>query len=196
MQLILVRHGLPADAHSRTAFNPGLSDEGKEQARQTGERLSEEPIDAIFSSPLLRSLETAQPLAERLRLPIRQLEEIGEVDKGVDVYVSPEAIKAAGEWQQFLADPIRYYGHDERAFRARVMAGFDRIVAEPHIRRPAVFTHGFPINILLAHALELPRITFFSPRNGSISRLAGDRIDALQVLSVNETSHFRREDGQ
>ena len=195
MQLILVRHGVPDNAHTRTASNPGLSEEGWLQARQSCARLGQEPINAIYSSPLLRAVQTGQPLADQLDMPIRELAEIGEVDDGVDVYVSPEAIRAAGEWEEFLRDPIRYYGHDEAAFRARVLTGFERILAEDAGRRVAVFTHGFPINILLSHALKLPRITHFTPRNGSITRLTGQRLDALQVLSVNETSHFALENG-
>ncbi|PZU12386.1 MAG: hypothetical protein DI606_09420 [Sphingobium sp.] len=193
MQLILVRHGIPDNAHSRSVSNPALSEQGMSEARQTCARLALEPIDAIYSSPLLRAVQTGQPLADHLQMPIHELAEIGEVDNGVDVYVSPEAIRAAGEWDQFLRDPIRYYGHDEGEFKSRVMAGFERILSEASGRRIAVFTHGFPINILLSHVLKLPRITHFTPRNGSISRLAGKSLNALQILSVNETSHFELE---
>ncbi|WP_037474949.1 histidine phosphatase family protein [Sphingobium sp. ba1] len=193
MQLILVRHGLPENAHTRDASNPPLSEAGRVQAAQTCERLAREPIDAIYASTLHRAVQSGEPLAAALGLPISQLADIGEVDNGEDLYISPEAIKAAGEWDEFLRDPIRYYGHDEAEFRARVLGGFETIFNAVAGRRVAIFTHGFPINILLAHALGLTGIANFVPRNGSITRLMGDRLGNLQVLSINETSHFSKE---
>lgn len=193
MQLILVRHGVPENAHTRDASNPPLSEAGRLQASQTCERLAREPIDAIYASTLHRAVQSGEPLSAALDLPISQIAEIGEVDNGEDLYISPEAIKAAGEWEEFLRDPIRYYGHDEGEFRARVLGGFETILAAGAGRRVAIFTHGFPINILLSHALGLTGIANFVPRNGSITRLMGKRLDELHVLSVNETSHFSKE---
>lgn len=193
MQLILVRHGLPENAHTRDASNPPLSAVGRTQTEQSCERLAREPIDAIYASTLTRAVQSAEPLAAALNLPVTQMAEIGEVDNGEDLYISPEAIKAAGEWEEFLRDPIRYYGHDEGEFRARVLGGFEAILEAKAGRRVAIFTHGFPINILLTHALGLNGIANFVPRNGSITRLTGERLDNLQVLSVNETSHFSKE---
>jgi broad specificity phosphatase PhoE len=54
--------------------------------------------------------------------------------------------------------------------------------------RVAVFTHGLPINLVLSHALGLPRLTHFPPHYGSLTRLHGRRPDALNVVSVNETA--------
>lgn len=196
MQLILVRHGLPEDAHNRTATNPALSREGLHQAAQTCARLAREPIDAIYASTLRRAVQSGEPLAAALDLPIIQLADIGEVDNGEDLYVSPEAIRAAGHWEQFLRDPIRYFGQDEDEFRARVLGGFDAILRAAAGQRVAIFTHGFPINILLAHALGLKGVTCFVPRNGSITRLTGRNLTDLQVLSVNETSHFSKEEAR
>jgi broad specificity phosphatase PhoE len=193
MQLILVRHGLPENAHTRDASNPPLSAVGRMQTGQSCERLAREPIDAIYASTLIRAVQSGEPLAAALNLPIIQLAEIGEVDNGEDLYISPEAIKAAGEWDEFLRDPIRYYGHDEGEFRARVLGGFKAILESGAGRRVAAFTHGFPINILLSHVLGLTGIANFVPRNGSITRLMGESLDSLQVLSINETSHFTKE---
>lgn len=193
MQLILVRHGLPENAHTRDASNPPLSPVGRMQAEQTCVRLAREPIDAIFASTLHRAVQSGEPLSQRTGLPITQIVDIGEIDSGEDIYISPEAIKAAGDWDEFLRDPIRYYGHDEAEFRARVIGGFEEIVMTTAGRRVAIFTHGFPINILLSHALGLQGIANFVPRNGSITRLIGTDLNTLQVISVNETSHLGME---
>jgi phosphohistidine phosphatase len=63
MQLYLVRH---ADASSGDPdeLRP-LSDEGREQARELGERLRDDGVapDVVLTSPLLRARETGEALA-------------------------------------------------------------------------------------------------------------------------------------
>ena len=68
--LFLIRHGENEWTErgalaGRTPSVP-LNEKGKEQAQQIAERLKAQPITAVYSSPLLRCLETAQPLASAL----------------------------------------------------------------------------------------------------------------------------------
>ncbi len=72
-RLYLVRHGQSAGnaegrfgGHSPTP----LSKLGHEQAEITAKALAKERITAIYSSDLLRAVQTAEPLAELLNLPI------------------------------------------------------------------------------------------------------------------------------
>lgn len=55
-----------------------LSGNGLRQARDLAERLADEPIDHIFASPFLRTIQTALPIAEKLDLPIKLERGIGE----------------------------------------------------------------------------------------------------------------------
>src|SRR3954471_9725227 len=85
-ELLLVRHGESEAAIEGRPFelveghgNPSLSEEGREQAEFVGERLAREHIDAIYVSNLVRTHQTAAPLAARLGLvPIedRELREV------------------------------------------------------------------------------------------------------------------------
>ena len=52
------------------------------QADALAELLSDQPIQAVFSSPLERCMETAQPLAQRLGLPVTPETGVLEVDYG------------------------------------------------------------------------------------------------------------------
>ena len=79
-RIILVRHG-------QTAWNVGagagerfrgrvdlpLDDTGLAQARAMAERLADHPIVAVYSSPLRRAMETAQPTAQKLGLLVQPL---------------------------------------------------------------------------------------------------------------------------
>lgn len=83
--LLLIRHGANDWVHGRLAGRiPGvhLNDEGRKQAQAVAERLSELPIEAIYSSPLDRTLETAQAIAQPHGLALRLVESLQEVDYG------------------------------------------------------------------------------------------------------------------
>ncbi|MDQ3098748.1 MAG: histidine phosphatase family protein [bacterium] len=64
--LYLIRHG----EKQRGQGDPGLSELGLEQAKKTALYLSSFPINAIYSSPSARTRETAQIIAETLRLKV------------------------------------------------------------------------------------------------------------------------------
>jgi transcription factor C subunit 7 len=83
--LYLVRHGQRLDAINSKWFaaddnkyDPPLSEQGHWQAQRLAERLSQEPIDWLFSSPYLRALQTMQPTAAALDMPFYVDDGIGE----------------------------------------------------------------------------------------------------------------------
>ncbi len=88
MRLVLIRHG-------RTTSNQGfkldtaipgadLDEKGIEQAEQLVPRVAEYPINAIFASVLVRTQQTATPLANALSLPITVLPGLREISAGDD----------------------------------------------------------------------------------------------------------------
>src|SRR5688572_8025383 len=72
--ILLVRHGENewVSSGKLAGRTPGvhLNEKGKAQAAQLAEFLSRQPIDAIYSSPLVRCVETATPLANALNMPL------------------------------------------------------------------------------------------------------------------------------
>ena len=83
--VLLLRHGANDWVHGRLAgWTPGvhLNDEGRRQAADLSRRLGDLSIDALYSSPLERCVETAQAVAEPRGLPISLDEQIGEVRYG------------------------------------------------------------------------------------------------------------------
>jgi probable phosphomutase (TIGR03848 family) len=83
--LLLIRHGTNDWVHGRLAgWTPGvhLNDEGRRQAAALAARLGPLPIDAIYASPLERTIETAQAVAGPRGLPLRIVEGLGEVKYG------------------------------------------------------------------------------------------------------------------
>jgi broad specificity phosphatase PhoE len=74
----IARHGARLDfedprwsAAAGRPHDPPLSSRGLREAEQIGQRLSTEPVSHIFSSPFLRTLQTADVLARELLLGIK-----------------------------------------------------------------------------------------------------------------------------
>jgi probable phosphomutase (TIGR03848 family) len=83
--VLLIRHGAHAlQGKVLVGRTPGvhLSGEGRRQAETLAHRLAETSVRAIYSSPLERAQETAAPLAERLGLETKVVEDLNEIDFG------------------------------------------------------------------------------------------------------------------
>lgn len=83
--LYLVRHGERRDdvdpawaATAERPHDPPLTDEGRRQARLTGDRLADAGIDAVFTSPYRRAVETAHHVAAPHEVPVRPETGLGE----------------------------------------------------------------------------------------------------------------------
>jgi broad specificity phosphatase PhoE len=162
---------------------------GESQAAQIAERLVDEDIGRIVSSPQTRAQNTAAPLAARFGLVIETMEGLAEVDRYTDRYRSPETIRKENpeRWEEFQQSPARFFGRDDDEFRAGVLAAFANIIANPKAPTIAVFTHGMPIKTLLVHILGLTTAAKFTIGHCSVTRVAGYSIDALRIDSINET---------
>ncbi len=95
--VLFVRH---AEQAAEPADDPGLSEAGKLRATELARQLVDADvvagIDAVYATPLRRSVETAKPVAEALDLPLRSyavsdteefLEELVREHKGQIVLV-------------------------------------------------------------------------------------------------------------
>ena len=83
--LDFVRHGESGDMTMVNTLVPGpdLTDTGEQQADDLVKVLSGNGIDDIYASAMIRSQETAMPLAEALNLPIQVLPGLNEIDAGI-----------------------------------------------------------------------------------------------------------------
>jgi broad specificity phosphatase PhoE len=194
MRLILVRHGRPVEDDAVSPNDPPLNADGWRQAHAVADLLAGEGVTRIVASPLQRAHQTAEPLAERLRMPIDTIGGWAEADCATSRYRSTETLRAEGgePWRRFLADPIRYLGSDPAEFCVGVIAALDETApAAARGSRVAVFTHGLPINIVISRALGLERITHFLPGYGSVTRLRRREDGGIGIISVNESGHHR-----
>src|SRR5262245_47557358 len=122
-QLLLIRHAI--NEYVKTGKLAGwtpevhLNDEGRAQAAALGLRLAKSGIDAIYSSPLERTVETAQAVIEHhAELNLHLLEDIGEVRYGA--WQGQELGKLAQRklWRMVQGIPSRVQFPDGETMRA------------------------------------------------------------------------------
>lgn len=83
--VFLVRHGahdLVGRALAGRMPGVSLNAEGRAQAARAAARLSRETVAALYSSPLERTRETAEPIGAALHLPVAIVDAVVEIDYG------------------------------------------------------------------------------------------------------------------
>jgi broad specificity phosphatase PhoE len=191
VQLLLIRHALPLRSEPGQGSDPDLSEEGIEQAKRLPDALARFPVTRLVSSPQVRSVQTAQPVADALGLTVEVDERLAEYDRDMGHYIPIEQI--AAEFPEELARLAQ--GHlpssvDEIAFLARINAGIrDVVAASDHDDTVAVFSHGGVINGLLHTILGTEKILSFNVDYAGVTRLLSSRDGNLYVASVNGTEH-------
>src|SRR5512146_3095291 len=156
MELILIRHGLPE--RSAETDDPPLSPEGREQAGRVARWLAGERIDAVYSSPMMRARQTAEPFAAAAGHDVRLHEGVVEYDRGSGTYTPLEVLKREDyeAWKAFVAGGV---GAEIAVFQSMVVAALEEIIGGNRGRRVAVFCHGGVINVWTAHVLGMqPRL--------------------------------------
>lgn len=194
MELLLVRHGRPVRREvSEGAADPELHAEGHEQARRLAWWLGTEHVDALVTSPARRARETAAPLAEVLGLEPEVVEGLAEFDAGARAYVPIEELREANDerWLALARGELLNPRIDPVAFRDRVVAAVEELIARHPARVVVGFCHGGVINAYAGHILGVPAALWFAPRYTSVSRFAASRRGHRSVVSLNETGHLR-----
>ena len=188
----LLRHGEPAIFGRLNGRLPGvgLSEKGRAEAAMQAGRLAGEKIEAIYSSPLQRTCETAEILAERLGLSIRYREDVIEIDYGEWTGLTFDQIRRDERWQMWsrsrgiAAIPG---GESWRQVQERVVGAlFDLQQAHPD-GSVAIVSHGDVIKAALLFALGMPP-DFYSRIEIAFASLSTIRLDnaGIRVSGLNE----------
>jgi broad specificity phosphatase PhoE len=191
MQVLLVRHALPLRSDHGEGSDPDLSEEGFAQVERLPEALARFPICRVVSSPQRRAIQTAEPVALARELTVEIDDRFAEYDRDLPLYIPVEQIRSErpDEWAR-LAQGHLPSAVDEEAFRARVRAGVDDLVAtaDPD-DTVAVFSHGGVINVLLHEVLGTARLLSFPVDYASVTRLLFSRSGQPTVAGVNAVEH-------
>ena len=195
MELILVRHGLPVRREVvEGPADPELSVEGHDQSARLASYLATESIDAIYSSPMKRAVQTAEPLAQTTGLPISIVDDVAEYDRLSNEYIPIEELRAANDerWQKLLTGEWQSDSDTLESFRNRVISSLEQLISQHASQRIVVTCHGGVINQYLAHILGIATDRgFFYPQYTSIHRVVASQNGLRSVGSLNEIAHLR-----
>lgn len=189
-----MRHALPVRIDATPdgrAADPRLAELGVQQADRLAGALRHDSIDALYSSPARRAIETAAPLSAALGLVAVAEPGIAEFDAADSSYVPVEELKASGDprWHRLVAGDLYSAGVDPVQFRDRVVEAVERIAAQHPGGRAVLVSHSGSINAYAGHVLGEQRAIWFAPAYCSITRLAISRTGRKGIVSLNETGH-------
>ena len=167
--LVLVRHGATSHTAEKrfsgglASSNPGLTDEGRAQVREVADWLAPigEAVAAVVASPVRRTRESAEIVAERLGLDLVEEPGFAEMEFGAwDGLTFAEVRERDPETlERWLGDLEVAPGGAGESFReveARVLAGLGRVLEQYAGRTVIVVSHVTPIKTLVAHAVDAP----------------------------------------
>ena len=188
MELVLIRHGLP-ERRSDTS-DPPLTPKGFDQAERVAQLLARDRFDAVFSSTMVRAVQTAEPFAALCGHDIQQDEGLVEFDRGSGVYTPLEELKR-DDYAAYTAFVSGNHVVDLSAFQKTVVDTLEGIVQRHASKSVAVFCHGGVINVWTSHVIGMPPRLFFEPDYGSVHRYLCASSGQRNVHSLNERCHLR-----
>lgn len=196
--LYLFRHGetdLTQGCYCGSS-DPPLSAQGQVQAARIGEFLRDKRIAAIYASPLLRAVQTAEPSAAALALEIRTVEAVREVDFGEWEELSFAEVRERyrEQWRRREADLYAVAppgGESYRDLFARVVPAFHDLLARHADEMIAVFGHKSVNRIFLASALNMPVAHYrrIGQDPGAVNMISAHD-GRIEILTINERCHF------
>jgi probable phosphoglycerate mutase len=194
---LLIRHGQAT--HNLEARWEGwgatpLTEKGERQVEALARRLARwaPPITCLYTSPLLRARQTAEPIARQLALEPIMEDGLREIDFGQVSGLTREAFQASmpqvyAHWQDRSDLTFQFPGGEQRqAFFRRVGHTLDEITARHRGEQVAVVAHGGTIRAGLAHLLPETMSDWwaYALDNGSLTHVhASDTGNVLVTLN-------------
>ena len=160
--ILFVRHGqTPTTGIELYGRKPGvrLSELGLSQAESVAERISEmnqRGIAAIYSSPLVRTRETATPISKALGIPIKQSRGLIELDVGDWTGRKLNQLRKLKAWSTVQKYPSGFRYPNGESFvemQTRISQTVDGFVSEHPGATVVAVSHADPIRGLIAHAM-------------------------------------------
>ena len=202
LRLLLVRHGESVwneEERIQGQQDIPLSENGRRQAMALGERLQRVKIDACFSSPLKRAMETAELIlkASGNSLPIFTLPELMERNFGdwEGKCVADLKVERADEFARWVAAhylPAPPRGESVEELLARVKMGLERILAEVSDGTVLVVGHSGSVKAAICVLFQLPPESFAKLKVDNASLTVLEISDGRpRLCHFNDTCHLR-----
>ena len=177
-------------------LDPELSERGKAQAKRLGEHFQSIELHAIYSSPLKRTLQTAQEVAKAKGLEIIEDRRIIEIDHGVwsGLLVEEVQKRFPEQFRQWLEEPhkVSFEGGESLQQVYERVKDFLEEIRERHWGQTIAFvSHTVPIRAIYCALLkvDLSKFWSFGCDNASYSLVHMEK-DRNVIMRLNITCHL------
>jgi broad specificity phosphatase PhoE len=168
-----------------------LDEHGRRQSQVLAERLARLPVAAIYSSPLERTVETAEPIAKLLGREVVTREELLEIefgdwtDKGFGELDPLPEFRRFNEFRSCARVPG---GEFMLQAQLRMVLGLDALRRLHPDECVAVVSHGDMIRAAIAYYAGIP-LDLFQRLEVSPASISTIDIDdsAVRLVSINDT---------
>jgi broad specificity phosphatase PhoE len=182
--IYLVRHGqttLNAEGRFRGRRDVPLDDRGFVQAADASHRLAGTGVTVVYTSPLLRTVQTAQFIARACGVRIAEADGLIDLDHGRWEGLTPEeaAERDPEAFDGFRRDPRTATAPDGERLadvEARVLAELGSLAARHTDESVAEVSHEIPIRLVISALAGIEGPAFWDVRvpTGSVTRLRHD----------------------
>lgn len=198
-QILLIRHAVNdfVKTGKLAGWTPHvhLNEDGEAQAKALGQRLASQTIHHIYSSPLERTMETAEAIRQHHpQLNIIPNSEIGEVRYGDWEGKEISALVKRKQWHVIQEYPSRAgfpNGETMRGVQVRAVNEIERLAALHPRETVVVVSHADLIKMVFAHYLGTHLDNFqrivISPASISLLALGFGR---PYVGTLNDSAHI------
>lgn len=175
--IYIVRHG---EYENPKYLYPGslpgypLSENGRAQVKKLSELLRDKPIEVIYTSPVLRTRQTADILAEALHLPVTPDDRLIEVQTLLDGTPMQRFDETRGELS-FLPESLARGAESMEALADRMYTFMEEKRKEHDGKELLIVTHGDPMRFGVMKYMEMP-IEFEASRSVAIPLAGGYKI--------------------
>ena len=164
IKIYIARHGETTwnvEGRIQGRSDPGLSPKGYAQSLALLDQLKEQPISAVYTSTLQRSILTAQPIAKCLGLPLQEQPELDEIAFGImeGKQVSDMHGEMRAEWERFREDRFTYRipgGENYTDVANRIRPLMEKILQIHENQEILIVGHRVANRVLIGMLLECP----------------------------------------
>ena len=199
-KVYIVRHGQTAwnlEEVFRGRADIPLDETGKKEVHLAGEAIKDETLHAVYSSPLSRSMETAENIAKFHNLPVVPLEAIVDISYGEWEGVGLKEVQQQSPdlYALWLQEPhkIRFpQGETLEEVRSRTMEALEDLLTKHRNENIALVAHRVPNKVLCCALLGLDNSNFWRIQQDTAStNLFVHKDDKWIVSFLNDTSYLK-----
>ena len=199
-KVYVVRHGQTAwnlEEVFRGHMDIPLDETGKKEVHLAGEAIKDETLHAIYSSPLSRSMETAENIAKFQNVEVTPLEAIIDISYGEWEGVSLVEVrkKYPDLYDLWLTAPHKVTfpkGESLEAVRVRTMGAIENLLEKHKNENIALVAHRVPNKVICCSLIGIDNSNFWRVQQDTASTNLFKYKDGQWMISyLNDTSYLK-----